>query len=33
MIIGLVMNSVYYYKKEKDGEIFSKDLFDKEIEK
>ena len=33
MSIGLAMNSVYYYKKEKDGETFSKDLSDKEIEK
>ena len=33
MTIGLAMNSVYYYKKEKDGETFSKDLSDKEIEK
>ena len=32
MTIGLAMNSVYYYKK-KDGETFSKDLSDKEIEK
>ena len=28
MTIGLAMNSVYYYKKEKDGETFSKDLSD-----
>ncbi|MDU2221559.1 MAG: CamS family sex pheromone protein, partial [Staphylococcus epidermidis] len=33
MSIGLAMNSVYYYKKEKDGETYSKDLSDKEIEK
>ena len=31
MTIGLAMNSVYYYKKEKDGETFSKDLSDKVI--
>ncbi|MFJ5555480.1 CamS family sex pheromone protein [Staphylococcus capitis] len=33
MTIGLAMNSVYYYQKEKDGEIYSKKLDDKEIEK
>ena len=33
MSIGLAMNSVYYYKKEKDGETYSKDLSDKEIKK
>ena len=33
MTIGLAMNSVYYYKKEKDGETYSKDLDDKDIEK
>ncbi|MCE4964202.1 CamS family sex pheromone protein [Staphylococcus haemolyticus] len=33
MTIGLAMNSVYYYQKEKDGETFSKELDDKEIEK
>ena len=31
MTIGLAMNSVYYYKKEKDGETYSKDLSDKVI--
>ena len=33
MTIGLAMNSTYYYQKEKDGETYSKDLDDKEIEK
>lgn len=33
MTIGLAMNSVYYYQKEKDGETYSKKLDDKEIEK
>ncbi|MEB7367334.1 CamS family sex pheromone protein [Staphylococcus borealis] len=33
MTIGLAMNSVYYYQKEKDGETYSKELDDKEIEK
>ncbi|NWK83920.1 CamS family sex pheromone protein [Staphylococcus sp. GSSP0090] len=33
MTIGLAMNSTYYYQKEKDGETYSKDLNDKEIEK
>ncbi|WP_049307555.1 CamS family sex pheromone protein [Staphylococcus capitis] len=33
MAIGLAMNSVYYYQKEKDGETYSKKLDDKEIEK
>lgn len=33
MTIGLAMNSVYYYHKEKDGETYSKKLDDKEIEK
>ncbi|WP_213606828.1 CamS family sex pheromone protein [Staphylococcus capitis] len=33
MTIGLAMNSVYYYQKEKDGETYSKKLEDKEIEK
>lgn len=33
MMIGLVMNSVYYYKKEKDGLIFSKKLDDSEVKK
>ncbi|MDT3972038.1 CamS family sex pheromone protein, partial [Staphylococcus saprophyticus] len=32
MTIGLAMNSTYYYQKEKDGETYSKDLDDKEIE-
>lgn len=32
MTIGLAMNSVYYYQKEKDGETYSKELDDKEIE-
>ena len=32
MTIGLAMNSVYYYQK-KDGETYSKELDDKEIEK
>lgn len=31
--IGLAMNSVYYYQKEKDGETYSKSLDNKEIEK
>ena len=30
--IGLAMNSVYYYQKEKDGETYSKSLDNKEIE-
>ena len=29
MTIGLAMNSVYYYQKEKDGETYSKKLDDK----
>ncbi|MCH8666841.1 CamS family sex pheromone protein [Staphylococcus lugdunensis] len=33
MTIGLAMNSVYYYQKEKDGETYSENLDDKEIEK
>lgn len=33
MTIGLAMNSVYYYQKEKDGETYSKNLNDKDIEK
>ncbi|MCI2948561.1 protein involved in sex pheromone biosynthesis [Staphylococcus caledonicus] len=33
MTIGLAMNSVYYYQKEKDGETYSKKLDDDEIEK
>lgn len=33
MTIGLAMNSVYYYQKEKDGETYSKKLDDKEIKK
>lgn len=33
MTIGLAMNSVYYYQKEKDGETYSKELDDKELEK
>ncbi|MCH4336667.1 CamS family sex pheromone protein [Staphylococcus haemolyticus] len=33
MTIGLAMNSVYYYQKEKDGETYSKELDDKEIKK
>ncbi|PHK49513.1 CamS family sex pheromone protein [Staphylococcus edaphicus] len=33
MTLGLAMNSTYYYQKEKDGETYSKDLDDKEIEK
>ncbi|PTK66453.1 CamS family sex pheromone protein [Staphylococcus borealis] len=33
MTIGLAMNSVYYYQKEKDGETYSKELDNKEIEK
>ncbi|MBL7565948.1 CamS family sex pheromone protein [Staphylococcus saccharolyticus] len=33
MTIGLAMNSAYYYKKEKNGETYSKDLDDKDIEK
>lgn len=33
MTIGLAMNSVYYYQKEKDGETYSKKVDDKEIEK
>lgn len=33
MTIGLAMNSVYYYQKEKNGETYSKKLDDKEIEK
>ncbi|MFW3612910.1 CamS family sex pheromone protein [Staphylococcus caprae] len=33
MTIGLAMNSVYYYQKEKDGETYSKNLSDKDIEK
>ncbi|MDM7883422.1 CamS family sex pheromone protein [Staphylococcus borealis] len=33
MTIGLAMNSVYYYQKEKNGETYSKELDDKEIEK
>lgn len=33
MTIGLAMNSVYYYQKEKDGETYSKNLNDDEIEK
>lgn len=33
MTIGLAMNSVYYYQKEKDGETYSNKLDDKEIEK
>ena len=33
MTIGLAMNSVYYYQKEKDGETYSKNLDDDEIEK
>ncbi|UDI77920.1 CamS family sex pheromone protein [Staphylococcus taiwanensis] len=33
MTIGLAMNSVYYYQKEKDGDTYSKNLDDKEIEK
>src|SRR5699024_12546147 len=33
MTIGLAMNSTYYYKKEKAGETYSKDLDDKEIKK
>ncbi|HDH1644074.1 TPA: CamS family sex pheromone protein [Staphylococcus aureus] len=33
MTIGLAMNSVYYYKKEKDGSTFSKKLDDSEVKK
>lgn len=33
MTIGLAMNSVYYYKKEKDGPTFSKKLDDSEVKK
>ncbi|MBI5973733.1 CamS family sex pheromone protein [Staphylococcus caledonicus] len=33
MTIGLAMNSVYYYQKEKDGETYSRKLDDDEIEK
>lgn len=33
MTIGLAMNSVYYYQKEKDGPTLSKNLDDKEIKK
>ncbi|WP_256083770.1 CamS family sex pheromone protein, partial [Staphylococcus aureus] len=33
MTIGVAMNSVYYYKKEKDGSTFSKNLDDSEVKK
>ena len=33
MTIGLAMNSVYYYKKKKDGPTFSKKLDDSEVKK